>query len=116
MSSDPLVPVWARLDCEPAVFFADRADPTFEGCRDPLVARGFLREIEPAGVALCQACGGGHLRPVVWLEPRTGAKKAYIPCPNCGSVEIDPSALRRWAVAIPEVLAAVFRAAGGRAA
>ena len=31
MSRDPRAPVWARLDCEPPVFFADRPDPEFEG-------------------------------------------------------------------------------------
>ena len=117
MSRDPLAPIWARLDTEPPVFFGDRPDPEFEGSRDRLVGAGFLRETAPAAIALCTACGGGHVRAVSWVEePGTGARHAYLPCPNCGLVRVEPARLRRWAVDAHALLTAVFGAARGRAA
>ncbi len=115
MSHDPLAPIWTRLDCEPPVFFADRPEPGFSTSRDRLVDLGFVQEIEPAQVAVCLACGGGHVRRVIWYEDsKTGRRAGRIPCPNCGSVPIDPGALGRWSVDVPCLLAAAFRAAGGR--
>lgn len=117
MSQDLLAPLWARLDAEPPVFFADRSDPALAAGRERLIELGFLHEIEPARFALCSECGGGHVRLVRWAEnPKDGTRTAYVPCPNCGRVRIDPNVLIRWAVDVPCLLSAVFAAAGGRAA
>src|SRR4051812_24720658 len=98
MSSDPLAPIWRRLDSEPPVFFADRPDAGFAAARDRLLGLGFVREVEPAQFALCLACGGGHVRRVAWLDDaQAGTRNAYLPCPECGSVRLDPGTLRRWA-------------------
>lgn len=116
MSSDLLAPVWTRLDCEPPVFYADRSPLAWTASRDHLAGLGYLREIEPAEMTVCLACGGGHVRRVIWADDKAGQRACRLPCPNCGSVPVDPEALRRWTVDIPHLLGEAFRAAGGRVA
>jgi hypothetical protein len=117
MSRDPLALIWERLDTEPPIFFAERPDPEFANTRDRLISSSFLRETEPGQFAVCLACGGGHVRRVAWVEdPRSGERSPYLPCPNCGSVRIEPERLQRWIVDVPRLLTEVFGVAGGRIA
>jgi hypothetical protein len=117
MSRDPLALIWQRLDNEPPVFFADRPDPEFDAVRDQLLAAEFLRVAEPARTSVCLACGGGHVRSIVWLEDaQTGNRAAFLPCPECGTVRLNPDRLRRWSIDLTQLLTRIFVAMGGTAA
>ncbi len=115
MSDDPLIPVWQRLANEPAVFYADRPEPAFAAARDCLLGLGFIRAAAPARFTVCRACGGGHVRSVVWVEDAaSGTRRPFVPCPECGLSAIDADHLRVWAIDIPQILAGVRAATGGR--
>ncbi|VTR95166.1 Uncharacterized protein OS=Thiocystis violascens (strain ATCC 17096 / DSM 198 / 6111) GN=Thivi_1549 PE=4 SV=1 [Gemmata massiliana] len=52
MSTDPLAPIWHRLNSEPPVFLGERADREIVGIRDRLTALGLLSEISPSNSAV----------------------------------------------------------------
>ncbi|MBP3954845.1 hypothetical protein J8F10_06055 [Gemmata sp. G18] len=107
-----LTAMWQRLDRDPPVFFEDQLAPALGAARERVFALGLLRPTAPSGFAPCRECGTGYVGRVEWLtSARTGARDAYIPCPACGPVRIDPDALRQWRIDLGAVLGAV-RAAG----
>ena len=115
MSVDPMAPVWQRLDNEPAVFYAGRPEAAFVAAKDRLIELGFVRATEPARIALCQSCGDGHLARIQWVEDQiAGTRRAFIPCPTCGLVAIDPERLRRWDIDISRLVSGVVATIGGR--
>jgi hypothetical protein len=113
--SDVLRAVWQRLDRDPSQFFEDELGCGPGTMRDQLVEPGYLAKTTASGFAACPGCNLGFVGRVEWLtNSRTGARTAYIPCPECGAVEVDPNSLRQWTVSVPTLLTAVFAAAGGR--
>lgn len=115
MQTDPLTPVWERLDCEPPLFSSEDLDRELGESRDRVVNLGFLRETSGARSALCSECSNGHVGIIQSLAGhRTGQVQSYIVCPECGPVPIHTDRLRRWEVHIPHLLKAVMHAARGR--
>jgi predicted RNA-binding Zn-ribbon protein involved in translation (DUF1610 family) len=115
MAPDPLRRILRRLDNEPPVFLADEATGDLGSHLDRLVGSGVLRETTPATAAACPECGNAHVRRVVPITDRqAGVKRVYLPCPDCGSVEISPDRLKRWTIDIGLLLNTVSVAAGLR--
>src|SRR5262245_58133193 len=94
-----------RLDREPPLFFAEEARAAFGPSLDGLRSSGLLVAARPATVVACGGCGGGHAACVEYLrDRRTGRPRAYLPCPECGPVEVPAEDLCRWAVDVPGFL------------
>jgi hypothetical protein len=115
MPPGPLTAVLQRLDADPPLFFDDQLGQALAGSRDRLLGLGLLRPAAPSNSAACRECGNGYTNRVVWLtDGRTGRPAPFIPCRECGPVRVPPDRLRRWAIDVPNLLAAVLAAAGGR--
>ncbi len=115
MQRDPLVPVLLRLDNDPPLFLARDVEGERVSWRDRLLSLGLIQEVAPTQFAVCGECQQGHIRRVRWLtDDRTGGVKAFLPCSECGPVQISPDQLRRWAVVVPTLLENILIAAGGR--
>jgi hypothetical protein len=113
MSHEPFRRTLRRLDDEPPVFFADEVDRHLSPIRDRLVGLGLLRETTPATCVPCRHCGNGHVARVEFARSsRTGRTHAYLPCPECGPVEVRPDHLKRWTVDAAALVAVLARAAG----
>jgi hypothetical protein len=108
MPTNPLTAIWHRLGRNPPVFFEDQLDSALGGSREHVFRSGLLREDRPSGSAACRDCENGSVGRVEWLDrTRTGRRDAYIRCPRCGPVPIDPDSLRQWAIDLQTLLAAV---------
>jgi hypothetical protein len=105
--------VWGRVDAREASFTAEEVAAWPPGAFNQLSALGLLREAAPTGAVACDACGGGHIEEVIWVEspPGTG-RRAYIPCPEAGRVRVPPERLRRWEVDFRQVAALTATALG----
>jgi hypothetical protein len=57
------------------------------------VALGVLRETEAASSVLCDACPERHWSEVIWVS---GGRRAFIACPEEGTVDVEPGRLRQW--------------------
>jgi hypothetical protein len=115
MQPNPLTPVLQRLDNDPPVFFADQACHELGESWGSLLAHGLLRDIQPSNSARCEGCGIGFANRIEWMtDKQSGKAVAYMPCPECGPVRISADNLRRSAVDIPRLLAALLHAAQGR--
>jgi hypothetical protein len=100
-----LLVILQRLDNEPPLFFWDEVQGFPEGTLGRLIDIRVLREITASPTAVCWGCGGGHVGHVEFIaNNRTGDRHAYIPCPQCGPVEVPPEHLKRWIVDIPGFL------------
>lgn len=111
MSDGRISRIWPRLDSEPPVFFAEELAA---GTRDALVGRGWLTEAARSGFAACPGCPEARVRRVEWYPDAVdGRLRGYVPCRECGPVEIDPETLRSWSLEVAAVLRDVW-AAGGR--
>jgi hypothetical protein len=111
MTPDPFVLMLQRLDDQPPLFFAEEARKHFGPTLDRLIGLGLLRQTTPAASAPC--CDCGHVGRVEFVTGRrTGRTHAYLPCTDCGAVEVPLDALKRWAVDVPALLAALADAAG----
>ncbi|MBN9524487.1 hypothetical protein J0H58_39235 [bacterium] len=112
MSTDPLTPVWARLDGPHPIFLQPEAADFPPGGWTYVAALGVLRELRPAGFTTCAGCG--DVARVVSLATAGGEVKLRAACRACGSTEVGPDALRRWEVDVPALLGRVAAAAGVR--
>ncbi len=115
MCPNPMGPVWGRLDNDPPVFFADRAAAEFPpGAWERVLGLGLLRELPPSNSAACSECGTGFPNRIFFLPSGgPGGVRPVLQCRECGPIPLDPAVLRRWAVDVPAVAAAVLRLAGG---
>jgi hypothetical protein len=59
------------------------------------VALGILREAEPAAWIMCDACPERHWSEVIWVA---GGRRAFIACPEEGTVDVEPARLRQWRI------------------
>jgi len=110
---EPLNLLLRRLEVDPPVFHADELSRGFGDRLRQLQAANILQATTSAASASCLECGGDHLRHVTFLaDKRTGNRRGYISCPECGPVEIAPEQLQRWAVNVPEFLRASFSSGG----
>lgn len=113
MSHEPFRRTLRRLDDEPPVFFADEVERHLSPIRDRLVGLGLLRETTPATCVPCRHCGNGHVARVEFVRSsRTGRTHAYLPCPECGPVEVRPDHLKRWTVDAAALVAVLASATG----
>lgn len=113
MSHEPFRRTLRRLDDEPPVFFADEVERHLSPIRERLVSLGLLRETTPATSVPCRHCGHGHVARVEFVRSsRTGRMHAYLPCPECGPVEVRPDHLKRWTVDAAALVAVLASAAG----
>ena len=102
-----------RLEADPPVFHADEFRPGLVPWRQRMEAAGILRAISASAAATCLYCGDDDLRQVTFLaDRRTGQKRGYITCPECGPVEIPAERLQRWSVNTRAFLQAAFSTAG----
>lgn len=115
MRPEPLTLILQRLDNEPPLFFAEEVEEYLGNVLARLLHLGVLRETTPSGTAACRDCGYGYVGRVEFItSTRTGRPHAYIPCPECGPVEVSPDRLRRWLVDVTGLLGALAAAAGIR--
>lgn len=115
MSHNLLSQLWQRLDCEPPLFLADEVDRHLDDGLACLIALGLLTETAPSSSGACRDCGRGFVGRVEFiLNRRTGARRPYIHCPECGVKEVAPESLKRWTVDAAACLMAVSQAAGIR--
>ncbi|HYH63972.1 MAG TPA: hypothetical protein VD866_04670 [Urbifossiella sp.] len=112
MSTDPLTPVWARLDSPHPIFLQPEAADFPPGGWDRVAALGILRELRPAEFTTCTGCG--EVARVVRLTTAGGVTTLRGTCRECGPILVEPDALRRWEVDVPALLGRVAAAAGVR--
>ena len=62
---------------------------------DALTAVGFLSETGLATHASCGSCPEAHWEKVRWSPD---GKRAFIPCPAVGTVDVVPERLRQWRI------------------
>lgn len=102
-----------RLEADPPVFHADEFRPDLAAWRERMEAAGILQAIAASASATCLYCGEDDLRQVTFLaDQRTGQKRGYISCPQCGPVEIPRERLQRWSINVPAFLQAAFSTGG----
>lgn len=102
-----------RLEADPPVFHADEFHPDLLAWRQQMEAAGILQTITASPSATCLYCGEDDLRQVTFLaDQRTGQKRGYISCPDCGPVEIPRERLQRWSINVPAFLQAAFSTGG----
>jgi hypothetical protein len=104
---DLLATILERADCEPPLFYAEEVDRWPLGYRKEWLECGCLREITPTLSLPCPSCGGEDVEEVVFLDGAHG-QRAYLPCSECGPVEINMDRLRRWEVDIESLLLMIY--------
>jgi DNA-directed RNA polymerase subunit RPC12/RpoP len=115
MSPELLSRIWQRLDSEPPLFFADEVGRHFGDDLTHFIELGLLSETTPSSCVPCWDCGRGFVGRVEFLlHRRTGTRRPYIHCPECGVKEVSPNSLKRWTVDAAGCLAAISAAAGIR--
>jgi len=82
VSTDPLTPVWARLDGPHPIFLQPEAADFPPGGWTYVAALGVLRELRPAGFTTCAGCG--DVARVVSLATAGGEVKLRAACRACG--------------------------------
>lgn len=80
------------------ILTADEVSPWPVGAVETLVQNGFLSPTTPGTSVLCDACLEDHWQEVEFVESPTGARRAYIVCPETGRVAVDAARLKRWRV------------------
>jgi len=76
---------------------------------DGLTILGLLEELEPATHVICDACSEPHRERVRWSSD---GKRAWIPCPSAGMVEVPTERLRRWRASAQQMSIELARAIG----
>ena len=82
------------------------------GVLEAFLRFGLLAAAEAAEAVVCDACGFDHVEPVQWAGAPGSARRPFISCSSIGAVSVDPASLRRWAVRLPALAAAVASAVG----
>ena len=62
---------------------------------DRAIAMGVLREAEAARWIMCDSCPERHWSEVVWVA---GGQRAFIACPQEGTVDVESARLRQWRI------------------
>lgn len=97
-----------RVAAEPPRWHDDELTWDFATARDQVLGSGLVREAEPGSFSECPGCGPGSMgrvSPIV--NRRTGAITLWLPCRNCGVVEIPAESLRIWYLDVPRFAAAI---------
>lgn len=71
------------------------------------VAMGILREAETARWIMCDACPERHWSEVTWVAD---GRRAFIACPEEGTVNVEPQRLRQWRIDAGRLAEVVARA------
>lgn len=96
---DPLAKIWTCADAQQTQFSAAEVASWPEGHEEMLTASGVLRRDDNATTVVCDACHGGHIEEVVFIEsPPGSAIRAYVFCPEAGRVGIPLDMLKQWVV------------------
>jgi hypothetical protein len=110
---NPLHIILQRLEVDPPVFAGDEIRRTPGPVIEQFADTGLLRQAEPSGTATCASCG--ELDRIEFVSNiQTGRNHAYLPCRQCGLVEVPLNHLDRWIADIPVFLSAVFAGGGIR--
>jgi hypothetical protein len=81
--------------------------------RDLLLSIGLIRPADPSSFAECPHCGLGTIARVnPRLNGHSGQTSLWLPCGECGLVEVAAESLRRWTLDVVAFAAAVAQAAG----
>lgn len=100
---------------EPPQWHEEELSRVFLDDRDRLVTMGLIRPTDPTSYTECPHCGPGSMGRVHPLVNRRASRTAFwLPCRECGLVEIPADALRRWQLDLPAFAGAVAQAAGVR--
>ncbi len=103
------------LGREPSQWHDDELRDAFPTDREALLAGGWIRQTDSSSFTECPYCGPGtmgRVHPI--MNRRTGRTGLWLPCRECGLVEIPGESLRRWVLDHAAFVAAVARAAGIR--
>jgi len=96
---DLLSVIWERADVKEPRFSGDDLATWPEGVAERLARKGLIRQVENATSVLCDACAGGHVEEVIYIEtPRGSPVRAYIHCPEHGRVRVPLDRLKQWEV------------------
>lgn len=104
-----------RAGMEPPQWHDEELTRAFADDRDRLLSTGLIGPTDPTSYSECPHCGPGSMgrvRPL--LNRRSGGVSFWLPCRECGLVEIPGDALRRWRLDLTAFADAVARAAGLR--
>lgn len=104
-----------RAGMEPPQWHDEELTRAFADDRDRLLSTGLIGPTDPTSYSECPHCGPGSMgrvRPL--LNRRTGRVSFWLPCRECGLVEVPGDVLRRWRLDLAAFAAAVARAAGAR--
>ena len=64
-----------------------------------LLESSVIVPVEPAQSVVCDACYDAHVEEVRFLpSPDDGQFRAFISCPQCGPVAVEPQRLQRWQI------------------
>lgn len=104
-----------RLGMEPPQWHDDELSRQFPAHRDRLISIGLIRATDPSAFSECPHCGPGTMgRVQPRMNRRTGQTSLWLPCRECGLVEVSGDALRRWTLDLATFAAGVARAVGAR--
>ena len=100
---------------EPPLWHDDELSCQFPVDRDRLLAIGWICPTDPSSFSECPHCGPGTMgRVQPQMNRRTGQPSLWLPCRECGLVEVPGESLRRWALDLAAFANAIARAAGVR--
>ena len=72
----------------------------------------WIRETAPARTVVCPDCDWMHEEEPIARTWAGGEVRLYIPCPEAGRVEIDPSQLRLWLIDLAMLAEEIARLMG----
>ena len=108
---EPLALIWKRADAREPRFSGDEVATWSDGLVEEFTDAGLVHQVENATSVVCDACAGGHVEDVSFIEnPRRSAVRAYIYCPKHGRVRVPLWRLRQWEVDFGGIASAVARA------
>lgn len=96
---DALSIIWGRADAKEAVYTGDEMGASGNEAADTLIRLGVLSQATNAASVVCDACDGGHVEEVVFVEaPAASGARGYIYCSQEGRVRVPGHRVKRWAV------------------